>query len=156
LKTAIQEAFQRPFHPRHDFFEINTPLKNTLERLRPWVPEGGVYAALHVACAYERLRFLSEADKSAIRKVLQEGDFQKGRVQGDEVMQRYGKIDDLISRVVIYPNPLREKLATAKLDGLLLHKVWGSLILVLVLFVVFQCVFWLASYPMDWIDAGFA
>lgn len=156
LKKAIRQVSSHPFHPRHDFFEMDDALKATLQGLSPWAGEGEAYTALHIACAYEKLRFLSEADKGTIQGILTESDFQKGRVQGDEVMQRYAKIDGLISRTVVYPNPLREKLTTEKMDRLLLHKVWGSLILLLVLFVVFQCVFWLASYPMDWIDAGFA
>jgi len=38
----------------------------------------------------------------------------------------------------------------------LLHRRWGYLILLVVLFLLFQSVFLLASYPMDWIDKGFA
>jgi ferrous iron transport protein B len=38
----------------------------------------------------------------------------------------------------------------------LLHRRWGYLILLAVLFLLFQSVFWLAQYPMDWIDLGFS
>ena len=44
---------------------------------------------------------------------------------------------------------------TEKLDNVLLHRRWGYLILLTVLFLLFQSVFWLAQYPMDWIDLGF-
>src|SRR5690606_9487334 len=37
-----------------------------------------------------------------------------------------------------------------------LHHLWGYVILLGVLFLLFQCVFLLASYPMDWIDSGTA
>ncbi len=43
---------------------------------------------------------------------------------------------------------------TSKLDRILLHQVGGYVVLMAILFLVFQCVFWLATYPMDWIDAG--
>ncbi|MGB5027785.1 MAG: ferrous iron transporter B, partial [Chitinophagaceae bacterium] len=33
---------------------------------------------------------------------------------------------------------------------------WGYLILLAVLFLLFQSVFWLAQHPMDWIELGFA
>ena len=39
---------------------------------------------------------------------------------------------------------------------MLLHRRWCYLILLAVLFSLFQSVFWLASYPMYWIDAGTA
>ncbi len=45
---------------------------------------------------------------------------------------------------------------TAKLDQVLLHPVFGMFIFVVILFTIFQAIFWFASYPMDWIDTGFA
>ncbi|MFO0955866.1 MAG: ferrous iron transport protein B [Isosphaeraceae bacterium] len=40
-----------------------------------------------------------------------------------------------------------------RLDHVLTHKVWGSLILALVLMLIFSAVFTWAQVPMDWIDA---
>ncbi|MBP6478323.1 MAG: ferrous iron transport protein B, partial [Chitinophagaceae bacterium] len=54
------------------------------------------------------------------------------------------------------PDPLQKKIFTERLDNLLLHRVWGYVILLAVLFLLFQCVFWIAQYPMDWIEIGFA
>ena len=45
---------------------------------------------------------------------------------------------------------------THRLDKILLHRIWGYVIFALVLFSIFQSVFWLASYPMDWIESGFS
>ncbi|MEK7225553.1 MAG: ferrous iron transporter B, partial [Bacteroidota bacterium] len=53
------------------------------------------------------------------------------------------------------PDPLQKTLFTEKLDNLLLHRRWGYLIMLTVLFLLFQSIFWLAQYPMDWIDQGF-
>lgn len=41
-------------------------------------------------------------------------------------------------------------------DRFVTHPFWGYLIFLSILFVVFQAIFNFASYPMDWIDAGFA
>ncbi len=41
-----------------------------------------------------------------------------------------------------------------KWDKYLLHPIYGLIIFLAVMFVVFQAVFSFASYPMDWIDAG--
>jgi ferrous iron transport protein B len=51
---------------------------------------------------------------------------------------------------------LQKTLFTEKLDDVLLDRRWGYWILLVVLFLLFQSVFWLAQYPMDWIDSGFA
>src|SRR5690349_11932490 len=44
----------------------------------------------------------------------------------------------------------------ARVDAVLLHPVYGLLVLVAVMFVMFQAVFSWAEAPMDWIDGGMA
>ena len=45
---------------------------------------------------------------------------------------------------------------TEKLDDILLHRKWGYLILLVVIFLLFQSVFWMAEYPMMFIEWSFA
>jgi len=49
----------------------------------------------------------------------------------------------------------RRELITGKIDAFATHPVLGYLIFLLVLLFIFQSVFTLASYPMDWIENGF-
>lgn len=44
---------------------------------------------------------------------------------------------------------------THKWDKVLLHPIWGVLIFLTTLYLVFQSVFFFSSFPMDWIDGGF-
>jgi ferrous iron transport protein B len=53
------------------------------------------------------------------------------------------------------PDPMERKLFSDKLDDLLLHRVWGYLVLIVVLFLLFQSVFWISKYPMDGIESLF-
>ncbi len=71
-------------------------------------------------------------------------------------MARYRRIGEIIAATITEGVVKRKDQFTEKLDKILLHRVWGNVILLLVLFLMFQCIFWLASYPMDWIEAGFA
>jgi ferrous iron transport protein B len=43
---------------------------------------------------------------------------------------------------------------TTKLDVLLLHPIWGYVMFLLVMFTIFQSLFVIAAYPMEWIDGG--
>jgi len=70
-------------------------------------------------------------------------------------MQRYARIKHVMHQAVSEPDPLQKTLFTEKLDNILLHRRWGYIILLAVLFLLFQSVFWLAKFPMDWIDTGF-
>lgn len=45
---------------------------------------------------------------------------------------------------------------TTRLDKIFLHPILGYATFLLIMFSIFQAIFWLASYPMDWIDLGFA
>ena len=57
---------------------------------------------------------------------------------------------------VTEPDPLQQTILTDKLDNVLLHRRWGYLILMAVLFLLFQSVFWLAQFPMTWIETLFS
>jgi ferrous iron transport protein B len=62
---------------------------------------------------------------------------------------------DRIFKAAVAP-PKRPDTWTGRLDGILLHPVAGSLILLLVLFLMFQAVFTWATPLMDLIDGGFS
>jgi ferrous iron transport protein B len=53
-------------------------------------------------------------------------------------------------------SPPRENPWFSRIDGLLLHPVWGLAVLAAVLFVMFQAVFSWAEAPMDWIESAMA
>lgn len=76
------------------------------------------------------------------------------RLQTQETIRRYQKIDEIISKV-LSKKPQFKELLTEKLDRILVHKVWGYLIFGLILLIIFQSVFFLAEYPMNWISDFF-
>ena len=57
-------------------------------------------------------------------------------------------------KAVVSETPTRR--LTHSLDGIALHPVWGTLLLLTILFLMFQAVFSWAQAPADAIDAGFA
>ncbi len=117
--------------------------------------EIGDYSAIHYLINHENLE-LSENENEGIKEIIKKNIFNPSKMQAEEIILRYKHIDRLISKTVVMPDPLQKALFTEKLDNLLLHRVWGYLILFSVLFILFQSVFWLAQYPMFWIEQGFA
>lgn len=71
----------------------------------------------------------------------------------NESILRYKKINSYLPEVEKTDLSKASDLTT-KLDKWLLHPVWGYLTFLLIMFIVFQSIFSLASIPMDWIDAG--
>jgi ferrous iron transport protein B len=87
--------------------------------------------------------------------VVGEAGFQKTKVQAEEIMLRYKKIDTIMQKCVVVDSPMKKMVVSDRIDKVLLHPVYGNIILLAVLFVLFQSIFWLAHYPMDWVEKGF-
>ena len=76
------------------------------------------------------------------------------RLQTQETIRRYQEIDKIISKV-LSKRPQFKELLTEKLDKVLVHPFWGYVIFGLILLIIFQSVFFLAEYPMNWISDFF-
>ncbi|MBB4806982.1 ferrous iron transport protein B [Chryseobacterium defluvii] len=77
------------------------------------------------------------------------------RLQVQETVRRYQNVDRILADV-ISKKPQFKELLTEKLDKILVHKFWGYVVFLGVLLIIFQSVFFLAEYPMNWIDEFFA
>jgi len=77
------------------------------------------------------------------------------RLQIQETVRRYQNIDKIISETT-EKIPQRKQLLTEKLDRILVHPIWGYLIFLFILLIIFQSVFFLAEYPMNWIEGFFS
>ncbi|MEC3874164.1 ferrous iron transport protein B [Chryseobacterium salviniae] len=77
------------------------------------------------------------------------------RLQVQETVRRYQLIDGILANV-ISKKPQFKELLTEKLDKILVHKFWGYVVFMMILLIIFQSVFFLAEYPMNWIDELFA
>ena len=76
--------------------------------------------------------------------------------QSADTTSRFERIKRIVEAVVTKKeNPVSQQFSS-KLDRWLVHPILGYVIFFSVLLVIFQTVFSLASYPMDWIDLGFA
>ena len=76
------------------------------------------------------------------------------RLQTQETIRRYQEIDKIITKV-LFKKPQFKELLTEKLDKVLVHPIWGYVIFGLILLIIFQSVFFLAEYPMNWISDFF-
>jgi ferrous iron transport protein B len=77
------------------------------------------------------------------------------RLQVQETVRRYQNVDKILANV-ISKKPQFKELLTERLDKVLVHKFWGYIVFLAILLVIFQSVFFLAEYPMNWIDDFFS
>ena len=74
-------------------------------------------------------------------------------VPGVEARTRYGWIREKVGTAVRRPDA-RVRTVTDRLDAVLIHRVWGTLVFLLMMFVLFQSIFAGAKPLMDLITAG--
>lgn len=74
-------------------------------------------------------------------------------VPGVEISARYDWVQS-VSEGVVSRSAGRNVSRTDRIDGILTHRLWGTLILAVVMTTVFQAVFVWARPFMEWIDAG--
>jgi len=68
---------------------------------------------------------------------------------------RYDSVSTIHLEVLVAGEALQETFSD-RLDKVVTHRVWGTVIFVAVMFVMFQSIFTLARWPMDWLQAGVA
>ena len=156
LKKAIEQTAQNLYKsPARDFVNNKSLAPDAIEDIQKVFPSLSDYTAIHYLINHESFD-LPENEQEVIEKVEEKNNFNPTKTQAEEILMRYGRIKHIMQQAVSEPDPLQKKIFTERLDNLLLHRVWGYVILLAVLFLLFQCVFWIAQYPMDWIEIGFA
>ena len=154
-KTIEQTALQLYQAPARDFIENKQLAAQSIEDVQKIFPSLSDYTAIHYLMNHESFDLNNEMQVT-IENIERKHNFNPTKTQAEEILQRYSHIKRIMQVAVSEPDPLQKTLFTERLDDILLHRRWGYFILLSVLFLLFQSVFWLAQYPMDWIDSGFA
>jgi len=71
-----------------------------------------------------------------------------------ENIERYRIISSLLEGCIKTIGEEKESFSH-KLDKILTHRIWGYLIFLFILFIVFQSIFYIAAFPMGWIESAF-
>ncbi|MEO6306002.1 MAG: FeoB small GTPase domain-containing protein, partial [Bacteroidia bacterium] len=72
------------------------------------------------------------------------------RSENADKVYRFNNINYLVAKSVQSPEQLSQKKISAKIDAITTHKVYGYFVLLLVLFLVFQFIFFISETPMNW------
>lgn len=156
LRKAIEQTANHLYRaPVRDFIDNEVLALSAIADVKEVVPDLSDYRAIHYLINHESFHLNSEVQEK-IESIEEKHAFNHTKVQAEEIVQRYQRIGHVLRQSVSEPDPLKKKLFTDRLDDILLHRYWGYLILFGVLFLLFQSIFWLAEYPMNFIDWAFA
>ena len=156
LKKAIELVSGEMYKPvPRNFVEVAQLAPDAVKAAHKIVPGLSDYEAVHYLINHETFPLADDVQQK-IEQVEKDHQFSPTKTQAEEILQRYNRINHVLGQSVTFPDPNKKSIITDRLDNLFLHRFWGYIILLGVLFLLFQSVFLLASYPMDWIESGTA
>jgi ferrous iron transport protein B len=155
LKKAIEQTANNLYKsPVFDFINNEVLAPDAIKDVKALIPGMSNYKAIHYLINHESFS-LHDGMQEKIENIETNRGFNHTRTQAEEILQRYQRIGTILKQTVSEPNPLQKTMFTERLDNILLHRQWGYIILLAVLFLLFQSMFWLAEYPMNFIEWGF-
>ncbi|MBU2915850.1 ferrous iron transport protein B [Reichenbachiella agariperforans] len=153
LKKAILDTK----HPEHvPFYDVNDLSPEIIPIIKDKFELRNDYIAYQYAQQTYSKSFLSIDEKQFIADAKVKYNFCDRQFQTTETVERYKIIRKKLQEVVIRSQEGVVKNRTSKLDKILTHKIYGYLIFMAVLLLMFQTIFEWANPFMDWIDMGFA
>jgi len=156
LKKAIERTAENTNDiSEREFINMEPMASEAIKKVQYIFPEISNYRAVHYLINHESFT-LNDHHQEAIENIEIETKFNPAKTQAEEILQRYGKIKTIMKQTVVEADPLQKALFTQKLDDILLHRTWGYVILLAVLFLLFQSVFVIAQFPMNGIEWTFA
>jgi ferrous iron transport protein B len=155
LKKALAETI--PIH-ENDFIDSKKFAPEVVEGIRSEVQVNSNYGAFQIANNLRGIKWFENNPhkREKINALLLQHNFDSTQLQAQETLERYKVITALMAECVRTENIKKRPEWSKKLDDILMHRFWGYIIFLAVLFLVFQAIFSWARYPMDFIDTAFA
>ena len=112
------------------------------------------YRNLLIAHHVEKLGFLTEDQRVAIRAINKDEGFEDLSFQVREVMYRYDHFLTGVNSFITFVKDSNNTF-TDRVDQVVTHRVFGPVLFFAIMFLVFQAIFAWAETPMNWIEGGF-
>lgn len=155
LKKALEMQAKTLQPAARSFIDNDALIGDAYPAMQKIFPGIGSYKALNFLINNEQLDF-DENVSAQIKKTKQDFKVNNTKLQAEEILHRYNRIRQVMGSSMVEADPLHKSLMSEKIDKVLLHRIWGYIIMLGVLFFLFQSVFWIAQFPMELIDSLFS
>ena len=151
LKQSIVDHQNLPLQPCLNASEIDKPYFEALQRI---YPNQDLYKLWLVITQDVNFGKTNRSKIPAESDFKPKSDLEIKRLQQKETIKRYQFINSTLKETLTKDLSLAVGLR-AKIDQLLIHRVWGYVIFLSILFLIFQAIYDWSTYPMDFIDESF-
>lgn len=154
-QTGIEELKNRlmnqSFKPSSSVFSIPDAMRQMLDELAQVTGETNAYKNLIQAHRWKEV----DQIPAEARRILDFYEFNPEAWQSKETLERFRIIDDVLIDVTERTTHFHAQEWSGRIDGILTHRIGGYVIFFSILFLLFQSIFSLAKYPMDFIESAF-
>ncbi|MFT7120936.1 MAG: ferrous iron transport protein B, partial [Neolewinella sp.] len=156
LKVAIGELLRDPlaYRPEEPFYEPGARARDVLAELRQELPARNDYHALLLTHHASWLKHIPEEIRHKVQNARVRHEFHSLRAQVEETMERYDTFEPIVRDSVRHQGDKASQ--SDKLDGVLTHRVFGPLIFVAIMLLLFQALFAWTTWPADGIEWFFS
>ena len=151
LKQSIVDYQNLPLQPCLNASEIDKPYFEALQRI---YPNQDLYKLWLVITQDVNFGKTNRSIIPAESDFKPKSDSEIKRLQQKETIKRYQFINSTLKETLTKDLSLAVGFR-AKIDQLLIHRVWGYVIFLSILFLIFQAIYDWSTYPMDFIDESF-
>jgi len=151
--TELKSLLKQEIPPSsYRFLTIPPGFRPALDQLKPLLQTEQDYLAYQAFLLPEQF---SRIPEEVGQQLQQEAGLEESqRLISNELLVRFDRLESIEKAVTQKLSSPGLKF-TNQVDKVLTHPIWGYVIFIGILFLVFQALFSWASYPMDAIDAGF-
>lgn len=155
---VLKQALFEPLPVRqYDFINIKKLAPELIEKLSALINANSDFEAFQFINNFPQISFDNNNidNKEKIVTLLSSPLIDRNKLQSEETVERYKVINRIVGECRIQKSAIKTKSFSNKLDSFLTHRVGGYIIFLIILFFIFQTIFFLSSYPMQWIETLF-
>ncbi|CAN5360276.1 ferrous iron transport protein B [soil metagenome] len=154
---VLREALLQPLRvPHYDFIDIKKIAPEAIEKVKSVIKVKSDFSAFQIINNLTDITYLHDKEMQIkITDALNTLIIDTNKLQSLESVERYKVINRIVEECITHKSAIKTESFTQKLDGVLTHRIWGYAIFLIVLFFIFQTIFFLAAFPMQWIESLF-
>ncbi|WNJ17085.1 ferrous iron transport protein B [Pontibacter sp. G13] len=150
LKTQLAETWAAPKKP---MLTIPAGFRPVMQQIQSTLQSDNDYLAWQIMLNPKLAAALGIAEIPTPIDSEELSEEQASRLISNELLVRLDRADGFVSSVQQDPANWRER-ATDRFDQVLTHPIWGYVIFMGILLLIFQSIFSWADVPMGWIEGG--
>jgi ferrous iron transport protein B len=154
FKRLLEATLKSGHKPKH-FYELSPGERQIAKDVSDYLRTDAPYKALLLTHHAGHLEHLSDEQKQFIRTLKEQYSFDSLDLQLDEIMSRYRQLGPIVKSCVSL-KPVKGKDFSSRADRILTHPVFGILIFMVLMILVFQSIFSWSEWPMTVIEESFA